>query len=663
MTAAILSFGAISVLGEGAEAVPMTLGEAAPVGIAIDEHLASRALARPLAARVALAPEGAGRSAWLLERALTGCVRSLERELPEWRSLRVGLALGTSCGAELAAEDVLVSLLAAPGPSIDPETLAGTTYFAPVCRSLRALDLSPSPATLVLTACAASTIAVGMGLRWLARGACDVVLAGGFDEVGAFVASGFEALRATTGTNPPRPFQKGRDGMSLGEGACVMALVPASRRRSAMAFVTGFGASADAGHLTAPDREGAGLVRAAQAALAEATRERGSPAAVDFISAHGTATPYNDAAEAAALTTVLAPQRGGPLPVLHALKAQIGHTLGAAGALETLSVALAMRSGVLPATPLSGPLDDDVPARVLGVTEAGAPRVALKLSAAFGGANAALVIESTAAAAPAPPRSARRVFVGRAVIERRAPSAPELAKVLGREIERVARMDGLVRLGVAAAAALVGAADPLRLAGAGIVVGHSLAALETNAIFATRLCERGPRGVEPRRFPYTSPNAVAGECGSLFGWTGPGVALGAGLHGAVEALAVAYELVSAGDADRIVVLAVDEGGPATTRFTAGFPWAHRLESGALAVLVSASPEDAVAELRDVTTGVGRPADGASAMGPLGHAALSSLADASACLPRTLEAACPFGGFARALLQVPDLEPVDLAAFD
>src|SRR6185436_8101981 len=111
----------------------------------------------------------------------------------------------------------------------------------------------------------------------------------------------------------------------------------------------------------------------------------------------------------------------------------------------------------------------------------------------------------------------------------------------------------LGRLGLAAVAALAAEAGPDALAGAGIVAGHGFATLDTNAVYDARRRSRGTGAADPRLFPATSPNAVAGEAAIAFRLTGPGFAVGATLDGGREALAAAAELVSAGDADRMVV--------------------------------------------------------------------------------------------------------------
>src|SRR5262249_11269143 len=160
----------------------------------------------------------------------------------------------------------------------------------------------------------------------------------------------------------------------------------------------------------------------------------------------------------------------------------------------------------------------------------GAPKVALKLASAFGGANAALVVTRDPPAARPRPRPA---YVTRAVLVKEPPAS--LASRVPPAM--LARVDELVRLAIGAVAALEDAVGSL--AGAGIVAGQALSTLETNALFYARIAAKGARAAEPRRFPYTSPNAVCGECAVLFGLTGPGFAVGAGPHGALEALAVA----------------------------------------------------------------------------------------------------------------------------
>jgi 3-oxoacyl-[acyl-carrier-protein] synthase II len=622
---AVVAFGAVSALGEGAAAVSAgEAGAVARVAISRDDELERAGLARPFAAR-ASPVVGEERATALLERALTACASELDRVRAGWRGERVGLVLGTSAGGMRAAEAAFRAM-ASEQPVVDTEA---PTYFGPMARAARALKMPLDPSLLVLGACASATVSIGLACRWLARGGCDVVLAGGFDEVTVFVAAGFEALRATTASPPPRPFRLGRDGMSLGEGAAVLALARADAR-PARAFVVGFGAGSDAVHLTGPDREGKGLARAASSAL----RDAGLPR-VDLVSAHATATPFNDAAESRAIGAALGADRARDV-VVHPFKAQIGHTLGAAGALELLACVDAIERGLLPAAAGEGAIDPDSPARLLHRGLLATPRTALKLSSAFGGANAAIVVASQADG-PEPPR--RPAFVHGAAHVVAEPSLDDLAAATGAAPSRLARADGLVRLAIAAVGRLEAACGPL--AGSGVVVGTAFATLETNALFAARIRARGAQAAEPRRFPYTSPNAVAGECSIVFGLTGPSFSVGGGMHAALEAIAAAAVLVEAGDCERMVVVAADDVGPAT-RALGG----DALRSGAVAVLVSGSGgAGARARIGEISLRRGEPAPASAAPG---HLALLPLLGAT--LPRELACASPPDALARVVLQ-------------
>jgi 3-oxoacyl-[acyl-carrier-protein] synthase II len=651
---AILAYGAVSALGEGQAAVSAgTPGAPAALAIARDDDLERAGLARPFAARVAIGsrpsgPEvGRGRADRqqaddrvdvLLNRALVACLDGLGRVRPSWTRERVGLVLGTSSGGMRAAEQAFDAV--ARGESITDFEAA--MYYGPMARAARRLGRPLDPAVLVLGACASSTIAIGLAARWLQRGACDVVLAGGFDEVTRFVAAGFESLHAVTASPPPRPFRVGRDGMSLGEGAGVVALgrfTDAGERRAAL-VITGFGASSDAVHLTAPDREGGGLARAAAAALAEA----GNPD-VELVSAHATATPYNDPSEARGLARALGEERARQV-VIHPFKAQIGHTLGAAGVLELLAVTDAIERGVMPAAAGEGDLDVESPARLLARAELGAPRVALKVSSAFGGANASLVVATEpvprAGVTAVAPRVARSAFVHQAVHVESEPGIEELSASTRTPVDRLLRADPLTRLALAAIARLEALGRPL--AGAGVVVGSALATLETNALFAARIRERGARAAEPRRFPYTSPNAVAGQCSIAFGLSGPNFSVGGGMHASLEALATAAVLVEGRDAEWIVVVGVDEVGPAAAAFGE-----RALRSGAVAVLVGA--EAGPTARARVGAMALRRGDRGSVEPALGHQALLPLVRAPAgALPVSLEGSSPPDAWARITLE-------------
>ncbi len=636
MSCAVVAFGALSALGEGRDALGLgDVGEPARLAVTRDAELAAASLTRPFCGRVReidAVERDADRATLLLERALLMCATQLDASLPDWRKLRVGLAIGTSSGGMRSFERAFRT-----GGSRFCSTDA--TYLGPVLATSRPCDFQPM--ALLLGACASSTLAIGVAREWLLAGACDVALCGGFDAVSVFVASGFEALRAVCTYGAPSPFRVGRDGLALGEGAAVLALIRGGDAdRSAQpvhGYVQGFAASCDAVHLTAPCREGRGLARAAAGAINEAGRP-----VVDLVSAHGTGTLFNDASEMRALSAVLG-SRLAHVP-LHALKSQTGHTLGSGGALEALAALQAMKRGVAPASAGAGALEVGV--HLLEQAEACSAATALKLSAAFGGANAALLLTRDE---PSPSRArpirdrCRAVYISSAAAVTEPPDSRFLASVTGYAEDKIARGGGLVRLALAAVerlrASLLQTPD-FALKGAGIIVGHGLATVDMNEVYLARIGALGATRAEPRRFPYTTPNAVAGECAVAFGLTGPAFAVGGGPLGGLDALAMAADLVRGGVAERIVVVAVDEGGATSRKMAPG------TAPGAVALLVAASP--LAARLEAWSTGL--PAQlppGGTLDLPYAVEAHRVLLPLASGRPETLEVKSPWGGFAKA----------------
>ncbi len=301
---------------------------------------------------------------------------------------RVAVVVGTSVGAMPIGERYLRARHA--GEPFAARRLLGMPYAATATRLARTLGVR-GPVLSPSIACASGTHAVGLAAELVAQGRADVAIAGGAEALCEFVVAGFACLRATTAT-AVRPFDARRDGLALGDGAAVVVVESAAHaaRRAAtpLAEVAGSGLSADAVHMTAPARDGAGAARAMHAALAAA----GAPAAaVDAVSAHGTGTVYNDAMEMAALRTVLG-ERAGAVPV-NGIKGAIGHTLAAAGAFEAILCVRVLRDGVLPPTAGCEALDAACALDV--VRERPRPldaRLVLSTSSAFAGNNAALVL-------------------------------------------------------------------------------------------------------------------------------------------------------------------------------------------------------------------------------------------------------------------------------
>ncbi|HLY37215.1 MAG TPA: beta-ketoacyl-[acyl-carrier-protein] synthase family protein [Candidatus Binatia bacterium] len=294
---------------------------------------------------------------------------------------RVGAVIGTTLGGMQIFERWLA------GGDVATTEAERIPYHAPAVRLARALGCRGPVATPQL-ACASSTHAIALAADWVRRGRADVVLAGGTDLLCRFVVAGFNCLRATAET--ARPFDVRRRGLVLGEGAAVVVVesMDAAARRGAdvVARVLGVGGAGDAVHMTAPDREGGGAARAIAAALGDAGIRAGE---VDFVSAHGTGTPYNDAMEAAALGRLFEPQA---VPV-NSIKGAIGHTLGAAGAFEAVMCTRVLATGTVP--PTAGLEELDPACAGLDVVH-GAARsedvaVVLTTSSGFAGTNAAVV--------------------------------------------------------------------------------------------------------------------------------------------------------------------------------------------------------------------------------------------------------------------------------
>jgi 3-oxoacyl-[acyl-carrier-protein] synthase II len=251
------------------------------------------------------------------------------------------------------------------------------------------------PNTCVTTACAAGAHAVGEGFRLVRDGLADVALAGGTEAaITTLAMAAFAQMQALSRNPDPhrasRPFDANRDGFVLSEGACALILEDAERAEargaSVVAEVAGYGASADAFHITQPEPQGSGAVLAMEAALSDAGEP---PEAVGYINAHGTSTPLNDASETRAVKKVLG-DYAHRAPV-SSTKSMTGHMLGAAGAVEAAATALALATGMAPPTINYETPDpecdlDYVPNEARRVDA----RLALSNAFGFGGQNAVL---------------------------------------------------------------------------------------------------------------------------------------------------------------------------------------------------------------------------------------------------------------------------------
>lgn len=298
--------------------------------------------------------------------------------------LRVGVCLGTTVASQLNNESWYRQYRSQGQMQLEPIH----TYFRGNLAEAMAGRLSiKGPTLTIVNACSSGADAIGVALDWLTTGLCDVVIAGGADEINHIPYCGFGALSVTS-LLPCRPFDKNRNGLNLGEGAGILILETEisarSRSRKADLFVSGYGAAADAHHLTAPRPDGSGLEAAVAVAMAQAGLK---PEDIVFVNAHGTSTRDNDRAEGRTLLRIF----GNKLKFL-STKGFTGHTLGAAGALEAIFTALALRYGWVPANIGFEDLDEEIGQAPVAVKTSISGRAALSTSLAFGGNNAAVII-------------------------------------------------------------------------------------------------------------------------------------------------------------------------------------------------------------------------------------------------------------------------------
>jgi 3-oxoacyl-[acyl-carrier-protein] synthase II len=244
----------------------------------------------------------------------------------------------------------------------------------------------------VVTACSSATVAIGKAADLVRAGLADIALTGGSDSLARLTYGGFNSLRVVD-PNPCRPFDRERNGMSVGEGAGILVLerAGAARRRGAPIYcrVAGYGVTSDAYHMTAPEPTGEAAGRAMASALRHA---RLDPSEIDHINAHGTATTHNDSAEALGIHRVFG-DRARRIPT-SSIKSMIGHCLCSAGALEAVAACLTIERGVIPPTlrwenPDPECALDVVPNTAREMTV----RTVLSNSFAFGGNSASLALQ------------------------------------------------------------------------------------------------------------------------------------------------------------------------------------------------------------------------------------------------------------------------------
>jgi 3-oxoacyl-[acyl-carrier-protein] synthase II len=296
--------------------------------------------------------------------------------------------IGTTSGGMSYGEHYYRSLRQAADLRRAPTWIANYPAQKPVVDAQVAFGIS-APCQVIANACASGTNAIGHAFECVRSGRYQRVLAGGYDAISELVFTGFDSLQAST-PEKCRPFDRHRTGMVLGEGAAVLALenLAGARQRGApvLAEIIGYGISTDNFHITQPDPTGIGAQQAMQQSLESA---HVSAKEVDYINAHGTATLFNDAAEGKAISALF---NGVPVS---STKGMMGHSLGAAGAIEAVICLLALQHHFLPPNINFGALDDHLDLNIVANKARPAVlRTALSNSFGFGGTNASILMRT-----------------------------------------------------------------------------------------------------------------------------------------------------------------------------------------------------------------------------------------------------------------------------
>ncbi|WP_437731107.1 beta-ketoacyl synthase N-terminal-like domain-containing protein [Sorangium sp. So ce1335] len=456
----------------------------------------------------------------------------------------------------------------------------------------------------VCSACSSGANAILLGAAWLRAGLSTRVLAGGADGLCRLTYTGFGALSAVD-PEPCRPFDRRRAGLNLGEAAAFLLLESedAARARGAEPIVElrGWATGAEAHHITNPEREGRTAARVMRDALRCAAL---APSDLDYVNAHGTATPLNDVMESAALRACLGAEVSRI--AVSSSKGQIGHTLGAAGAVEAAITALAIARGVMP--PTCGLEEVDPECQLLHLKEAReAPiRSAMSNSFGFGGTDSVLVFAQLDRFPP--PRDAggaprrRSVVVtaaatigplgvlssrgGAAYLEPGPPPAEgpiafntgaHLDLARARRLDRAGRLTTAAILTALADAGLGGAAqiearasDPAADAAPsrtlpGAIVGASFGSVDASTAYMRRIYDKGAKYASPADFPNLVPSSPVGHASIYLGLRGPVFAMADLGATAESAMVTAIELITAGEGEALAAGSVEEASPMIER--------------------------------------------------------------------------------------------------
>ncbi len=459
----------------------------------------------------------------------------------------------------------------------------------------------PAAGITLSTACASGITAVACGMDLLRAGEADLVLAGGYDAVSEYSHAGFSSLRLQA-AGSPRPFAKGRDGMRTSEGYALLALelerLAVARGAAILARVAGVGESSDAFHLTQPEPEGVG----ASAALLAATDEGRSIPSV--VLAHATGTPANDGAEYRSLERAFGARLDG-LPVT-APKSRLGHTLGAAGAVDAALCVAMMEEGRIPGT-ATPPEEVDAAEfprlRLVARPEARRIDSTMNVAIGFGGSNAALRLARPEAPAAAwAPACGEVVVSGAAALlpqgvwtgaEVAAAPWPEAGPVPdevtaplvdARACRRVAPLSRLVRA-VVRAIADRSALDARQLSDAQVICATQHGALGYTIDGYGEILRHGLGGGNPLLFAESVPNVPSAQCSLAFGVRGASLTVIGARTAFLEGLHLARVRLQCGRARRVLVVAADEHHALLGRILESWGWRGGSAAAAVALLL------------------------------------------------------------------------------
>ena len=336
-------------------------------------------------------PKDARRADRSEQYAIAAATEALEQSgRPAVDPSRIGTIFGTGVGGIHTLEEQIVNRLDKGERRVSPFLVPMMMANAPGANVSMRFDLR-GPNETLSTACAAGTHALGYAARLIAWGLADAVVAGGTEYAGTPTAlASFGNMTALSSTGTSRPFDAARDGFVMGEGAAVMVLEEwesaVGRGARIIGEILGAASNADAHHITAPSPGGVGAIGCMRLALADAGLE---PAEIRQVNAHGTSTPLNDAAEAAAVSEVFGP---GAVPVV-STKGVTGHALGAAGALEAAAVLLSMEHRLIPPTANTVDVDPEMTVDVVtGEARPWEPGPTMSNNFGFGGHNGSIII-------------------------------------------------------------------------------------------------------------------------------------------------------------------------------------------------------------------------------------------------------------------------------